>query len=483
MSLETSKFAVASAGYSVTFRVRIKNNIGLMAKIVHQIAWSHCSIAEIDLEYADYKYTIRRMTVNAKDEASARDLLNCIDEFDFLELLDWQDDTLVMHEGGKLEVNSIADVHNSDQLSRAYTPGVARVCKKIAEDKELAYKYTIKNNCVAVISDGTAVLGLGDIGPEAAMPVMEGKAMLFKDFAGVDAFPICLDTQDTEEIISIVKNLAPTFGGVNLEDIAAPRCFEIEERLIEELDIPVFHDDQHGTAVVVLAGILNSVKLLGRKIEDMKVVVNGFGAGGVACTKILLEAGVKDIVVCDRAGIAYRGRKERMNPIKDQMVEITNPRNIKGDLADAMKGADIFLGVSMPGVVTREMVESMNPEPIIFTLANPVPEIFPDEISDIAGVIATGRSDYPNQVNNVLCFPGLFRGALDTRSRKITMGMKIACAEAIAGVIPESDLAKDNIIPSVFNKEVAGLVAMAVKKQAATEGVARYISQSIQLDK
>ncbi len=469
----SSTFAIPSAGYSVTVTVKIPNIIGKFALLLSKVAELGGSIAEVELVSSDFESTIRKITINAKSTESAEEIVKHFSKFDFVQILTWQDDTLKMHEGGKLTTQPKLKIRNSDELSRAYTPGVARVCQLIHEFPEKSYQYTIKNDCVAVITDGTAVLGLGDIGPAAAMPVMEGKAVLFKEFAGVNSFPICLDTKDTEEIIKTIIYLAPTFGAINLEDISAPRCFEIEERLIEALDIPVFHDDQHGTAVVVLAGVYNALKVLDRKLEDLKIVVNGFGAGGVACIKILLEAGAKNIIACDTSGIAYRGRTKGMNSMKEELVKVTNPDNISGTLGDALVGADMFLGLSQPGVVTREMISTMNKNPLIFTLANPIPEIFPDEIADIAGVIATGRSDYPNQVNNVLCFPGIIKGAMLCRARKITMGMKLAAARAIADSIAPELLNKHLIIPNVFNPMVASKVTEAVMNQAKLDGVSR----------
>ena len=372
---------------------------------------------------------------------------------------------LMMHEqwNGKLEITSKSPVKSREDLSIAYTPGVAEPCKVIAEDKEAAYKYTMKANTVAVISDGSAVLGLGNIGPHAAMPVMEGKAVLFKEFGGVNAVPICLDTQDTEEIIQAVTWLAPAFGGINLEDISAPRCFEIEERLKASLDIPVFHDDQHGTAIVVLAGIINALKVVNKKKEDCKVVVNGAGSAGVAITKLLLTYGFPNIIMCDKVGIVSRAT-EGLNWMQQKMTEVTNPNNETGTLADALKGADIFVGVSAPNIVTSEMVASMNHDAILFAMANPVPEIMPD-VAKAAGarVVGTGRSDFPNQVNNVVAFPGIFKGALEGRASQITEEMKLAAAEAIAGLVPAEELNEDNIMPEAFNPKVAELVAEAVK--------------------
>ncbi len=364
---------------------------------------------------------------------------------------------------GKIETVSKTPVKTREDLALAYTPGVAEPCKVIAEDKEAAYQYTMKANTVAVISDGSAVLGLGNIGPYAAMPVMEGKAVLFKEFGGVNAVPICLDTQDTEEIIKTVAFLAPGFGGINLEDISAPRCFEIEERLKQMLDIPVFHDDQHGTAIVVLAGIINALKVTGKKKEDCKIVVNGAGSAGVAITKLLLTYGFPDIIMCDKTGIVSK-KTEGLNWMQQKMTEVTNLQNMTGTLADAMKGADIFVGVSAPNIVSEEMVASMNKDAILFAMANPVPEIMPD-LAKKAGakVVGTGRSDFPNQVNNVVAFPGIFKGALEGRATQITEEMKLAAALAIAGLVPEEALNEDNIMPEAFNPKVAEVVAEAVK--------------------
>ena len=372
---------------------------------------------------------------------------------------------LLMHEkwNGKLETVSKTPVKTREDLAIAYTPGVAEPCKVIAQDKEAAYKYTMEANTVAVVSDGSAVLGLGNIGPYAAMPVMEGKAVLFKEFGNVNAVPICLDTQDTEEIIKAVTYLAPGFGGINLEDISAPRCFEIEERLKEILDIPVFHDDQHGTAIVVLAGVINALKVVGKKKEDCRVVVNGAGSAGVAITKLLLTYGFPNIIMCDKVGIVSRDT-EGLNWMQKKMTEVTNLNNETGSLADALKGADIFIGVSAPNIVTPKMVASMNRDSILFAMANPIPEIMPD-VAKAAGarVVGTGRSDFPNQVNNVVAFPGIFKGALEGRATQITEEMKLAAAEAIAGLVPADKLSDDNIMPEAFDPQVAEVVANAVK--------------------
>ena len=372
---------------------------------------------------------------------------------------------LLLHEkwGGKLEITSKAAVKSREDLALDYTPGVAEPCKVIADNPDAAYQYTIKSNTIAVVSDGSAVLGLGNIGPLAAMPVMEGKAVLFKEFGGVNAIPICLDTQDTEEIIKTVVAIAPAFGGINLEDISAPRCFEIEERLKKLLSIPVFHDDQHGTAIVVLAGVINALKVTGKKKEDCRVVVNGAGSAGIAITRLLLSYGFLHIVLCDRAGILFKGM-EGLNWMQEKMMDCTNLEGQTGNLADAMKGADIFIGVSAPGIVTEEMVSSMNSDSILFAMANPVPEIMPD-LAKKAGarVVGTGRSDFPNQVNNVVVFPGIFKGALEGRAAAITEEMKLAAAEAIAGLVAPSEINEDNILPEAFDPRVADMVSRAVK--------------------
>jgi malate dehydrogenase (oxaloacetate-decarboxylating) len=392
--------------------------------------------------------------------------------------MDYTQEALQVHQAlkGKLAIKSKVSVQNKDDLSIAYTPGVAEPCKYIAQDKSLVYEYTMKANFIAVVSDGTAVLGLGDIGPEAAMPVMEGKCVLFKEFGGVDAVPICVDTKEVDEIVKLVMQLAPTFGGFNLEDISGPRCFEIERRLKRALDIPVFHDDQHGTAVVVLSGLLNAAKLVGKEFKEMQVVVNGAGAAGVSVTRLLKAAGIRDVILCDRQGAIYRGRKEGMNSEKELIANETNLENKQGVLSDIIKGMDVFIGVSGAGLVTKEMVRSMKKEAIVFAMANPNPEIFPQEAIEAgARVVGTGRSDFPNQVNNVLAFPGIFRGALDTRAKEINEEMKIAAARALASIISPAELTEEYIIPKAFDLRVGPRVAAAVAEAAVKSGVARKI--------
>ena len=462
-----------TAAFSVAIRVRFDNIPGTLGRLAAAIGEVGGNIVALEGFEARDTYLDEDLIVNCSSEEHIEVVCNALRDLDGVEVLTVSDRTFDMHQGGKIEVLARMPVADRDDLSMAYTPGVARVCLAIAEDKTRAQVLTIKKNCIAVVSDGTAVLGLGDIGPEAAMPVMEGKAMLFKEFGGVDAFPLCLNTKDPEEIIRIVTALAPTFGGFNLEDISAPRCFEIEERLKAALDIPVFHDDQHGTAVVVLAAVINALKIVRKKMSDLKVVVNGVGAAGVACSKMLMAAGVTSIVGCDRTGAVYKGRKQNMNVAKDWFAAHTNPGKFKGTVLQAMQGADLLLGLSAPGTVTREAVQSMARDAMVFALANPTPEIMPEDIQDCARIIATGRSDYPNQINNVLCFPGIFRGALDCRATCINEEMKLAAAQAIASVVGRLELSEDYIIPSVFNRKVAQVVAKAVAQAAHKSGVAR----------
>ncbi len=468
--------SIPSASYSFTLRVEFPHRAGSLGKILTVIGEADGMVGAVDIVRMREERTIRDITVNARDSEHGQRVVEAVGDLPEVKVVNVSDRTFLMHIGGKIEVRSKLQIRTRDDLSMVYTPGVARVCRAIHEDPERAFNLTIKRNTVAVVSDGTAVLGLGDIGPRAAMPVMEGKAALFKQFANVDAFPICLDTKDTEEIIQAVKNLAPGFGGINLEDISAPRCFEIEERLKKDLDIPVFHDDQHGTAVVVLAALINSLKITGKTFEDLRVVVNGVGASGVACAKIIMAAGATNVVGCDSKGIVHEGRED-LNPAKRWFAENTNPEGRTGDLAEAVRGADLFLGLSAPDVLTVDDLKTMNEDPIVFAMANPDPEIRPEVAMGHARIIATGRSDYPNQINNVLCFPGIFRGALDVRAREIDEGMKLAAANAMADVIPEEDLSEDYVIPSVFDERVAPAVAEAVSEKAKETGMARRIQE------
>src|SRR5664280_1928650 len=462
-----------SVSYSFTVRLRIDNRFGMLARVLQTVARAKGDPGALDVVRAEREYKVRDFTVSARDDEHAKIILAALKKLKGIKILQVSDRVFLLHLGGKIRVQNKVALNTRDTLSMAYTPGVARVCLAIAEDKRKVNTLTIKHNSVAVVSDGTAVLGLGDIGPEAAMPVMEGKAMLFKEFGGVDAFPICLATKDTEEIIRTVKNIAPAFGGINLEDISAPRCFEIEERLKKELAIPVFHDDQHGTAVVVLAALINALKIVHKNMEDLKIVVTGVGAAGVACSKILMAAGAKNVIGFDRTGAIYKGRSESMNSMKQWFAAHTNPSGFSGPLHEAMRGADLFLGVSGPGTIKAEDLKLRNKDGIVFAMANPTPEIMPDEAAPYVRIVATGRSDYPNQINNVLCFPGVFRGALDVRAPTITEEMKMAAARAIAAIVDESELRDDYIIPSVFNRDVAPAVAAAVANEARADGTAR----------
>lgn len=464
-----------NASYSLTLRVKIHNLPGKLGQITTAIGKAGGDIEGIDIVSVGKDFLIRDITVNAASESHDEEIVAGVRDIDGVDVINVSDRTFLMHLGGKIEIASKMQLKTRSDLSMAYTPGVARVCEAIAKDPEKVYNLTIKKNTVAVISDGTAVLGLGDIGPAAAMPVMEGKCQLFKEFGGVDAFPICLNTKDPHEIIETIKNISVAFGGVNLEDISAPRCFEIEDRLKQELDIPVFHDDQHGTAVVVLAALINALKIVGKSMEDIKVVVNGVGAAGVACSKIVMAAGVKNIVGCDQTGAIYEGRTEHMNWVKDWYARNTNPNKEKGSIHDVIKDADVFFGLSAPGVIDENDLKNMAKDPIVFAMANPTPEIMPEDAAGHVAVMATGRSDYPNQINNVLCFPGIFRGALNCRASQINEEMKIAAATAIAEIIGPDELHPDYIIPSVFDRRVGEAVAARVEEAAYETGVARRL--------
>lgn len=462
-----------SVSYSFTMRLYIKNKPGMLAKILSEIADHKADPGAVDVVEVEGEYKVRDLTVSARDEEHSKAIVEAVKAIDGVKVRNVSDRVFLLHLGGKIRIENKVPVDTRDSLSMAYTPGVGRVCEAIAQDKEKVHSLTIKENSVAVVSDGSAVLGLGDIGPEAAMPVMEGKAMLFKEFADVDAYPICLQTQEVDEIVNAVKWMSPGFGGINLEDIGAPRCFEIEEKLKKELDIPVFHDDQHGTSIVALAATINALKVVGKELSDLRTVIVGVGAAGVAITKILIEAGAKEILCCDRSGIINRDKLDELNSSKQWVAEHTNPENLSGSLLDATKDADLLIGVSGPGTVPIEAIEQMAEDPIIFALANPVPEIMPEKIQGIARIIATGRSDYPNQINNVLAFPGIFRGALDARATTINEEMKLAAAHAIAECIDEEGLSEEYIVPSVFNKEIVRKVSEEVKNAAHESGVAR----------
>ena len=462
-----------SVSYSFTMRLYIKNKPGMLAKILSEIADHKADPGAVDVVDVEGDYKVRDLTVSARDEEHSKAIVEAVKAIDGVKVRNVSDRVFLLHLGGKIRIENKVPVDTRDSLSMAYTPGVGRVCEAIAEEKDKVHSLTIKENSVAVVSDGSAVLGFGDIGPEAAMPVMEGKAMLFKEFANVDAYPICLQTQEVDEIVNAVKWMSPGFGGINLEDIAAPRCFEIEQKLKEELDIPVFHDDQHGTAIVALAATINALKVVGKDLSDLRTVIVGVGAAGVAITEILLEAGVKEILCCDRSGIINRDNLDELNSSKQWVAKNTNSENISGSLLDATEDADLLIGVSGPGTVPIEAIEHMADDPIVFALANPVPEIRPEKIQGLARIIATGRSDYPNQINNVLAFPGIFRGALDARATDINEEMKLAAAHAIAECIDQEGLSEEYIVPSVFNKEIVRKVSEEVKKAAYNSGVAQ----------
>jgi malate dehydrogenase (oxaloacetate-decarboxylating) len=464
------------ASYSLIVRIRIVNTPGMLGKVTSAIGAEGGDIGAIDIVEVGREVT-RDISFKASDEAHGERITDRIRGIEGVTVVHVSDRTFLMHLGGKIEIKGRVAVKTRDDLSMAYTPGVARVCMAIHHDPEKAYTLTIKQNTVAVVSDGSAVLGLGDIGPNGAQPVMEGKALIFKEFAGVDAFPLCLNTKNVDEIVMIVKAIAPVFGGINLEDISAPRCFEIEERLQRDLDIPVFHDDQHGTAVVVLAALINALKVVGKKLSDVRIVFTGAGASGIATAKLLMLEGARHIVGCDRAGAIYRGRKDNMNPMKQWFAEHTNPEGLHGSAGEALKGADVYIGLSGPGVVSLKDIQTMNRDPIVFAMANPTPEIMPEEAGPYVRVMATGRSDYPNQINNSCCFPGFFRGLLDVRARSVNDEMKLAAAHALAGIVADSEVSEEYITPSMFDPRVVPTVAAAVADAAVRTGVARKTSR------
>src|SRR5215210_649374 len=474
----------AQAQYSVTIRVELDARKEPLGKLTAAIADAGGQLQGVDLvpgAGADGK-RVREFTIDARDQAHWEQILRGIGSTRGARVLEYTDRTMQMHRGGKIEQRNKYPLKTRDDLSMAYTPGVARVCQDIHADRSKAFEYTIKRNTVAVVSDGSAVLGLGNIGPEAAMPVMEGKAMLFKEFAGVDAFPICLATQDADEIVEAVERMAPTFGGINLEDISAPRCFEIEDRLKESLDIPVFHDDQHGTAVVTMAALFNALEIVGKPIEELRVLMVGLGAAGVAVTKMMLASGVSHIVGCDRRGALSTQREDygsgEMSGIKRWYAENSNPDGLLGQPEEVIEGMDLFIGLSGPGIIEPGSLGKMSDDAIVFAMANPNPEVMPEDAAPYVRIMATGRSDYPNQINNVLCFPGVFRGALDAGAPQITEEMKLAAAKGIASVVTDDDLAEDYIIPSVFNRDVAPAVAEAVVEEARRAGIARLSEET-----
>jgi malate dehydrogenase (oxaloacetate-decarboxylating) len=461
-----------SASFSATLRIRLTDAPGTFARFAAAVGAAGASLGAIDLVRVERTTKVRDVTVLANDADHLEHVVAAVRAVAGVEVVHVSDRTFLLHLGGKIEVVPRIPVKTRDDLSMAYTPGVARVSRAIADEPQKVWALTTKQHMVAVVTDGSAVLGLGDVGPEAALPVMEGKAMLFKEFGEVDAFPICLAAHSVDEIVAAVKAISPGFGAINLEDIAAPRCFEIEDRLRDELDIPVFHDDQHGTAIVVLAALLNALRVACKRLDEVKIVTTGAGAAGTAVTKALLQAGARTIIGCDEGGALHPDRRD-LNPAKREYAELTNPDGFRGTADEALAGADVFIGLSVPGAISRAGVERMAPAPIVFALANPRPEIDPEEIEDIATVIATGRSDYPNQINNVLAFPGVFRGALSVRARAITHDMEVAAAHALAEVIPPVELSADYVIPSVFDRAVAPAVARAVADAAVAAGVAR----------
>ena len=469
--------ATPSAQYRLTIRVRMDGGKGILGRVMSEIGAAGGIVGAVDIVEVDGASSLRDIVVDAWSRDHWQKIIDAVNAVEGAEAIDTTDRTFLLHLGGKIEQRNRHPLKTRDDLSMLYTPGVARVCLAIAEDKDKAFQYTIKRNTVAVVSDGSAVLGLGDIGPQAAMPVMEGKCCLFKEFAGVDAFPVCLDTNDTDEIVRTVELIAPAFGGVNLEDISAPRCFEIEDRLKACLEIPVFHDDQHGTAIVVMAAVLNAVKLTGRNLEDLRVLIIGLGAAGVAVAKILFEAGVRHIIGADSQGALHVQREDyldgSMNSVKRWVSEVTNPDCLAGPAAEVIDGADLLIGVSGAKALPAQALERMNREAMVFAMANPNPEVDPEEAAPYVRIMATGRSDYPNQINNVLAFPGVFRGALDVRAPAITEPMKIAAARAIAAIVDDSELREDYIIPSVFNRAVAPAVAAAVADEARAAGSAQ----------
>lgn len=456
-----------NSSFSVTIRLQIPNRVGMLASVTQAVASTGGNLGQIDLIQQSRQESIRDISVDAASTEHAETIVQAVRELPDIQVLDVYDRTFNLHRGGKISIVSRIPLKSVSDLAMAYTPGVGRICKAIAQNPEEVYNLTIKQNTVAIVTDGSAVLGLGNLGPLAALPVMEGKAMLFKEFAGLDAFPLCLDTQDTDEIVRAVKNIAPVFGGVNLEDIAAPRCFEIEKRLRAELNIPIFHDDQHGTAIVTLAALFNALKLVQKSLADIRIVINGAGAAGIAIARLLVKAGAETILMCDSKGIISTNRSD-LNAEKLEFAV-----KAQGTLAGAVQGADVFIGVSAPGVLTPEMVEGMTKDAIVFAMANPIPEIQPELVPKNVTIMATGRSDYPNQINNVLAFPGVFRGALDCRARTITNNMCLQAANAIASLVKPTDLNREHIIPSVFDQRVASAVAAAVQQAAREEGIAQ----------
>ncbi|MGZ4207485.1 MAG: malic enzyme-like NAD(P)-binding protein [Actinomycetota bacterium] len=462
-----------SAGYTLTLRVNLKNVPGTFGKLTTAIGRAGGDLGAVDLVEHRGKVVVRDLTVKCRDEAHSQQIVKAASRVEGVEVRSVLDRTFETHAGGKISVVPKYPLKTRDDLSMAYTPGVGRVSRAIADEPERVWDLTIKQNSVAVLTNGTAVLGLGDIGPEAAMPVMEGKAMLFKEFADIDAYPICARARTAAELIAVARAIAPGFGGINLEDVAAPMCFEVERHLRGELDIPVFHDDQHGTAIVTLASLVNAAHVVGKRMEDLRVVFLGMGAAGIACTRLLIEDGIGDVIGVDRAGIIHRARTENMTEEKRAIAELTNHEQITGSLEDALRGADVFIGLSGPGLVKPEWLKAMASDAIVFGMANPVPEVMPEDMPENVRIVATGRSDYPNQINNVLVFPGFFRGLLDCRASGFTTPMEIAAARSLAHISERDELDEEYIIPSVFDRRVMPAIAEAVRKTAASENVAR----------
>jgi len=462
-----------SAGYTLTLRVNLQSIPGTLGRLTSAIGRAGGDLGAVDLVEHRGKIVVRDITVKCRDEAHGRQIVKAAQRVQGVEIRTVSDRTFDIHLGGKISIASRFPLKTRDDLSMAYTPGVGRISRAIADEPERVWDLTIKQNSVAVLTNGTAVLGLGDIGPEAALPVMEGKAMLFKEFADIDAYPICARARTVEELVAVGLAIAPGFGGINLEDVAAPECFEVERRLRAALDIPVFHDDQHGTAVVTLGALINAARVVGKRLEDLKVVFLGMGAAGIACSRLLLEAGVGDVIGVDRAGIIHPERTENMNDEKRAIAEVTNTEGLTGSLADALRGADAFIGVSGPGLVQPAWLKEMTSEATVFALANPVPEVMPEEVPDNVRIVATGRSDYPNQINNVLVFPGFFRGLLDARAREVTTGMELGAARALAAMVSDDELDEEYIVPSVFDRRVVAAISEAVQEAASIGGVAR----------
>ena len=471
-SKEEKMTNVPSPSYSITIRLEIDNRVGMFARLATAISDSGGDLGSIEIVRVEKGKIVRDVTVDARDEMHEKAIVRSLHKIPGIKVRRVMDRTFTSHEGGKVEVRARVPVRDQNDLSKIYTPGVARICRDIKGNRDHAYRYTIKGNSVAVITDGTAVLGLGNMGPFAAMPVMEGKAMIFKEFAGINAFPIALNTTKTEDIIQTIQNISPAFGGINLEDIAAPRCFDIETALRQTLDIPVIHDDQHGTAVVVLAALINVARLLRKDIKKMGVVISGAGAAGAATAFMLAGYGVKDTIVCDRTGAIHEKRKRHMDKYKKLLAKATNPRSVTGSLSSTLEGAKVFIGLSGPNVITAEDIKTMAKEPVVFALANPDPEISPEDALPLVRVLATGRSDYPNQINNMLSFPGIFRGLLDVRAHGVNEQIKFAAANAIAYTIDDDELHEDYIIPSIFDKKVVSAVAHAVADAARKTGLA-----------